>query len=790
MKFSEQWLREWVNPGIDTQELTSQVTMAGLEVDSIEPVSGVFSGVIVGLVEQVESHPDADKLKVCQVSAGENKYQVVCGAPNVREGLKVPFAILGAVLPGSFKIKKIKLRGVESHGMLCSESELGLSDMSSGLMELPDSSPVGEDFRAYLQLDDVSIDIDLTPNRGDCLSIAGIAREVGVLNKLAINTPEIVPVPPVNDSVFNVNIEAPAACPRYLGRVIKGVDTSVNVPLWMKEKLRRSGLRSIDPAVDVTNYVLLELGQPMHAFDLDKLTGSIQVRMARQGEELTLLDGQNVQLSPDTLLIADEDGPLAMAGIMGGEDSGITEVTTNLFLECAYFNPLVVAGKARQYGLHTDASHRYERGVDYDLQYKAMDRATQLIIEILGGEPGPVTASESLKDLPDKLKIKLRDQRLEQLLGLKIDRTEVEEILSRLGLHIEKLTVDGWLVSVPSYRFDISIEADLIEEVGRIYGYNNLPVTKPVGKLSLVAQNERQTPVELVREHLVTLGYQEIISYSFVQEALQNRVNPGMSAVALANPISPDLAIMRTSLWPGLLNALSFNLKRQQSRLRFFETGLRFVEFDGKLQQKLMLSGAITGKRFSENWSQGQENIDFFDIKGDLESLFQRLGGKVEFTVGHHKGLHPKQSAEIVKNNHSVGIVGCLHPEIQKSENFIGRVYLFELCLNEVIDGFLPFCGEISKFPAVRRDIALVVPEVVEFGEIKKVIMGVAGEWLRELILFDVYMGSGVPQGFKSLAMGLIWQHKNRTLNDEDIDIIFEKIMLATSEKFRAKLRS
>jgi phenylalanyl-tRNA synthetase beta chain len=790
MKFSEQWLREWVNPDISTQELVSQITMAGLEVDGVDPVAASFSGVVIGHIQQIEQHPDADKLRVCQVSAGDESFQVVCGAPNARVGISVPFAKIGAVLPGDFKIKKAKLRGVESFGMLCSEKELGISEAADGLMELPEDAPQGKSLHEYLNLNDVSIDVDLTPNRGDCLSIAGLAREVGALNKVQVEVPEINAVQPEIDDKFEVSVLSPAGCPRYLGRVIKGVNVKADTPLWMKEKLRRSGIRSIDPAVDVTNYVLLELGQPMHAFDLNQLTGKLQVRMAEKGERILLLDGQDVALTEGTLLIADERKPLAIAGVMGGEDSGVTPETKDLFLECAFFDPIVVAGKARSYGLHTDASHRYERGVDFDIQYKAMERATALILSILGGQPGPVCESVSASDLPERGLVKLRQERIHQLLGVRIDRTEVEEILTRLGLHIEKLTSDGWMVKVPSYRFDISIEVDLIEEVGRVYGYNNLPVTQSLGKLTLRPVDESVTPVQVVREHLVTLGYQEVVTYSFVDAVLQKKINPDVESIDLANPISSDLAVMRTSLWPGLLNTLSYNQKRQQSRLRLFETGLRFVVEDGELHQDYMLSGALMGDQMPENWAESPKEIDFFDVKGDLESLFGRLGGDFSFKVGQHPALHPGQTAEVFLNNQSVGLIGRLHPQIQKSQNFIGRVYLFELCLNKILKGKVPSYKEVSKFPSVRRDLAVVVSKEIEFDRIKQLISQNAGEWFQNLVIFDVYEGAGVPDGAHSLAMGLTWQHPQRTLNDEDVDRVFDGIVAELNEKFGAKLRS
>ncbi|MFD2229014.1 phenylalanine--tRNA ligase subunit beta [Alkalimarinus sediminis] len=790
MKFSEQWLREWVNPDINTEELVSQITMAGLEVDGVELVAGEFVGVVVGEVLSTEKHPDADKLSVCQVSAGDETFQVVCGAPNVRAGLKVPFATIGAVLPGNFKIKKAKLRGVESQGMLCAEAELGMSDASDGLMELPVDAPTGQDFREYMNLNDRMIEVDLTPNRSDCLSIAGLAREVGVLNKILVDKPKINAVVPTIKDTFPINVDAPACCPRYIGRVIKDINVNAESPLWMQEKLRRSGLRSIDPVVDVTNYILLEFGQPMHAFDLDKLSGSINVRMANDNEKITLLDGQEVELRSNTLVIADEAQALAIAGVMGGEYSAVSENTTNIFLECAFFEPISIAGKARSYGLHTDSSHRFERGVDYKLQSKMIERATELLLEIVGGNAGPISENVSTSDLPSRELVELRYARVESLLGLKIDKTEVEEILTRLGLHVDKLTKDGWLIKVPSYRFDISIEADLIEEVGRIYGYNNLPVTQPVGSLALKPCDESITPIADIQNHLVTLGYQEAITYSFVDPELQQKLDPENEGIALANPISADLSVMRTSLWTGLLKALLYNQNRQQDRVRLFETGLRFVKKGDDIDQSPMLAGVVSGSRLPENWTGGRDSVDFFDVKADLESLLSRLGSGFEFKKGSLPALHPGQAAEIVKNGEIVGYLGALHPEIHKSLNLNGSVYLFELCLNQIVKGNVPQCKEFSKFPEVRRDLAIIVNKEVQFNDVRSAIIEKAGDFLIDLNVFDVYQGQGVEPGKKSLAIGVTWQHVERTLNDDEITQTFNDIIDVLKDRFGAILRS
>ncbi|MGC8121004.1 phenylalanine--tRNA ligase subunit beta [Marinobacter sp. VGCF2001] len=790
MKFSEQWLREWVNPSIGSQELMDQITMAGLEVDGFEAVAGDFTGVVVGEVVSVASHPDADKLRVCQVSNGQQTVQVVCGAPNVRDGLKVPFAEVGAVLPGNFKIKKAKLRGQPSEGMLCSESELGLSDSHDGLMELPVDAPVGEPVADYLRLDDITIDVDLTPNRSDCLSIKGLAREVGVLNSLVTHAPEIEPVAAAHSGVPDIRVEAPAGCPRYLGRILRNVNLQAETPLWMQEKLRRSGVRSIDAAVDVTNYVLLELGQPMHAFDRDEIKGGIVVRMATAGEKLVLLDGQEVELTPETLVIADHEKPVAIAGVMGGEHSGVSEKTRDLVLESAYFDPITLAGKARHYGLHTDASHRFERGVDYELARAAMERATRLLMAIVGGEPGEIVEVASREHLPKAPVIDLREQRLADVLGMKIDRTTVEEILTRLGLHIDKLLKDGWRISVPSFRPDISIEEDLIEEVGRIFGYNNLPVTEPTGALGLRAREEAVRPLSAVRNFFVAQGYQEAVTYSFVDPKVQQLLDPDRQGIALANPISADLSVMRTTLWSGLLKTVGHNQNRQQPRIRLFETGLRFEQGAEGIRQQPMLAGVVVGNQNPENWVNGRRTTDFFDVKGELESLFRLLGIEISFIASQHPALHPGQTAELVRDGEHIGWLGTLHPQVQKNLELNGTILMFELFLESIVTGYVPNFKDISKFPEVRRDLAIIIGSDVAFAKVEHVARKHAGEHLTALRVFDVYEGEGLGEGNRSLALSLFWQHPERTLNEDEVHSLFNGVIEALKEELGATLRS
>jgi phenylalanyl-tRNA synthetase beta chain len=794
MKFSEQWLREWVNPANSSQALMDQITMAGLEVDGSEPVAGKFSGVVVGEVVAVEPHPDADKLSVCQVSDGASQVQVVCGAPNVRKGLKAPFAVVGAMLPGDFRIRKAKLRGQPSEGMLCSESELGLSDDHEGLMELPEDAPVGESLEQFLGLNDVTIDVDLTPNRSDCLSIRGIAREVGVLNGLVAEGPEIEAIAAVHSEVPDIAVRAPEGCPRYLGRILKDVDLAAPTPLWMQEKLRRCGVRSIDAAVDVTNYVMLELGQPMHAFDRDEIEGGIVVRMADANEKLVLLDGQEVELTSDTLIIADHAKPIAIAGVMGGEHSGVSPKTRDLLLEAAYFDPITLAGKARQYSLHTDASHRFERGVDYTLARDAMERATALLMDIVGGQPGEVVEVASPNDLPDDRTIDLREQRVADVLGVEIDRTTIEEILTRLGLHIDKLLKNGWRVHVPGFRPDISIEEDLIEEIGRIYGYNNLPVTEPTGALGLRPQSEATRPVCAIQNYFVDCGYQEAITYSFVDPKVQSLVNPDESGIALANPISSDLSVMRTSLWSGLLKTVGYNQNRQQSRIRLFETGLKFRRtgdaVDNTIDQQPMLAGVVVGNQLPENWANGRRTADFFDVKGELEGLFRMLGIDIQFSPGKHPALHPGQTAELVRNGQHVGWLGTLHPQVQKKLELDGTILMFELFLNSIVSGYVPNFKAISKFPEVRRDLAIVIGSELGFADVERVAKKHAGDNLTALRAFDVYEGENLGEGNRSLALSLFWQHPERTLNEEEVHSLFTGVIEALKAELGATLRS
>ncbi|MFK5947241.1 MAG: phenylalanine--tRNA ligase subunit beta [Methylococcales bacterium] len=790
MQISEAWLRELVNPPVSTEELVEQLTMAGLEVDSVEPAAAEFSGVVVGEVISMEQHSNADKLKVCQVVVGEAKsIQIVCGANNVRVGLKIPAALVGAVLPDNFKIKKSKLRGELSLGMLCSEKELGLATDADGLMELSEDAPVGTDIREYFSLDDNIIELDLTPNRADCLSVEGVAREVAVLNKMDWTAVAVAPVEITHDAVVKVSVEDTESCPRYLGRLIKNVNPNAETPLWMQESLRRSGVRSLGPIVDVTNYVLLELGQPLHAFDAEKLTGSISVRIGKKGEELALLNDQTIKLDGEALVIADEKQVLALAGVMGGEVTSVTDETQDIFLECAFFTPIAIAGKARNFGLHTDSSHRFERGVDFSLQERAIERATQLIVEIADGSVGPITEVTTTEALPARNAVKLRQKRIEKVLGIRMENAEVTKIFAGLGMQVE-VTDEGWNITPPACRFDIAIEADLLEEVGRIYGYNNLPNSSLLMRSELGKAEEAILPIARAEDLLVDRGFQEAITYSFVDEDIQQTLAPDDKFIRLQNPISSELSVMRTTLWCGLLNAALYNTKRQQTRVRLFETGLRFLNENKQTVQQKMLSGLVLGNVNEEQWSNKSRKVDFFDLKGDLEALFYLSDCEAQFRSVKHPALHPGQSAEIVNSDgQKMGLMGMLHPTIEKKLGFETAVFLFELQQELVFKKSVPKFVALSKYPSVRRDMALLVEEKVTAADIVNNIFAVKEDFIKDVQVFDIYRGEGVEDGYKSVALSLILQDSTQTLTDSVIDAIFNKVLEMLSNNINAKLR-
>jgi phenylalanyl-tRNA synthetase beta chain len=788
MQISENWLREWVNPPVDSETLASQLTMAGLEVGSLNVAAPALPGVVVAEIVAVESHPDADKLNLCQVNDGKETFSVVCGATNVRAGLKVALARIGAELPG-IKIKKAKLRGVESEGMICSATELQLAESSEGILELPGDAPIGISIVEYLSLDDSIIDIDLTPNRGDCLSIAGVAREVSAINKIALTQNNVTPVDSSIDDSFEVELLAPQQCPRYVGRIIKGIDPQAQTPMWMQEKLRRCGLRPISPVVDVTNYVMMELGQPMHGFDFDKLNGGIQVRLAQPAEKVALLDQSEVECRDDTLLIADHSGGVALAGIMGGIDSSVQPDTRNIFLEAAHFTAIELAGKARGFGMHTDASHRFERGVDAQLPPIAMQRATGLLLEIVGGEAGPIIDAVANDYMPQTQDVELRYERLNRLLGIEVAREEVSDILQRLNMQIAEGT-EGWQVTPPSYRFDINIEADLVEEVGRLIGYNNIPGKREASHIQMDSFSEQRVSVNQVRDVLVERGYFEAVTYSFVSPELQDLLDPGQQVLPLSNPISADMSVMRTRLLPGLVQALQHNLNRQQSRVRLFETGLCFIPDGENLVQTPHIAGVITGSRIDDGLYTAGEGVDFFDVKGDLESIL-RLADESElgFTRSDNPLLHPGQGADLTLRGETIGFVGALHPSLLNKLDINQSVLVFETKISPILTRKLPNFAEMSRFPFIRRDISITVEENLPVRELVDSIYSLKNEILQEVFVFDVYTGKEVRNNRKSVALGLILQDFSRTLVDEDVEDFVAKVLLQLKEHYNAELR-
>ncbi|MEM7026932.1 MAG: phenylalanine--tRNA ligase subunit beta [Pseudomonadota bacterium] len=789
MKFSENWLREWVNPDINTDELCAQLTMAGLEVDGVEAASADISDVVVAEVKTVEPHPEADKLTICQVDNGKEELTIVCGAPNVRQGLKTALANVGASLPAMEKLKPANLKGVTSNGMLCSARELGLGEDHDGILELPIDFEVGTDVKVAMDANDQIIEISLTPNRGDCLSIKGIAREVAVLKQLNFKQIEIDAIQSTSSQIRNVRLEADDACARYCGRVIESIDASVATPLWLKERLRRSGVRDINIIVDITNYVMLELGQPMHAFDQDKLNGDIAIRYATEGEEIQLLDESHQQLQADTLLIADESGPIAMAGIMGGQDSAVLEDSNTIFLESAFFLPEAIIGKARQYGLHTDSSHRFERGVDPQIQTQALERATALIIEYCGGNPGPVTEQRFEAGLPSNPEVILRKKRVTDLLGEELSECFIEEVLDNLEIEHNK-NKNQWVTKAPSHRFDIKIEADLIEELIRIHGYNEVKPVAPLSRLSMKQLDQEQNLKERIRSTLVNREYQEIISYSFIDPELNKLLKSKEETMFLANPISPDLAEMRTSLWPGLITTLQYNLKRQQNRIRLFETGLVFQGMKD-LKQSTMLAGCIYGNKYKKQWDINNSSCDLYDIKKDVECLLATnfFAKDLDYAKGNHPILHPGQCVSVKYRGHEIALFGQLHPQVGKQINIANSVYLFEIYMENILSQKEIRYQPISRFPLINRDIAVVIDDDIQLKDVLMQIQESATNLLINLELFDVYHGEGIEKGKKSLALGLTFQATSSTLKDEEVEAIMDTVLAGLNNKFGAKLR-
>ena len=787
MNISTSWLREWISPVVTDEILAEQLTMAGLEVDGIETVAPAFSKVVVGHVVSCEKHPDADKLNLCQVDVGEAEtVQIICGAKNVRTGLKVMAALVGAKLPGDFKIKKAKLRGVESFGMICSESELGISDSSEGIAELDVEATIGQDVREYLDLDDHIIELDITPNRGDCFSVLGVAREVSANYNMAFVMPDIE-ITALGKSSVATSVSNTSACPKYLTRSIKGIDNSVQTPQWMADKLKRSGQSTHSPVVDVTNYVLMELGQPMHAFDLAKIQGDIQVRNAKLGETVDLLNDSTVELKDDTLVITDAKSVLAIAGVMGGEASSTQTTTTDILLESAFFEPVSIAGKARNYGLHTESSLRFERGVDFNITELALDRAAQLVIEICGGKASEITKSVDESALPKLEPITITQAKIQKILGFELDSNWIEEKFINLDFEISDKTSNSWTIIPPSFRFDIRIPADLIEELARLYGYDKLPVQKLSLDANINVIKEAQIDKYDVMQALVSRGYQEVITYSFISEKYQDLINPLAKKITLKNPISADMSTMRSSLWAGLLQTVESNQRRGHTDARFFEIGLCFdgVKAD---EQSNKLAGIVSGNRFNAQWSSELQPLDFFDAKADLESLLSFTSATFDFEAAEHPALQKGQSAKISLNGEQVGWIGALSPAVQK-ELSLPKCYLYEVDLNAILAGKIAKYESFSSYQQAQRDIALVVDQATPVAALTQSINELKQTHFVSVSLFDVYSGEHIESGKKSVALSLTYQSLEATLADDEVNTKVDEVLALMKDKFSATLR-
>lgn len=784
MKFSESWLRTFVNPPLAARELADAITMSGVEVERIEPVAPPFDGVVVGEVLKVERHPDADRLTVCLVNAGGKPLTIVCGAPNVTAGIKVPAALPGANLPGA-AIRVAKVRGVESHGMLCSAKELGLAEDAAGLLVLPPDTAVGTDVRKLLDLDDQLLTLKPTPNRGDCLSLLGFAREVSAVTGALLAAPEPRAVRATVADRLAVTLEAPRACPRYCGRLVKGVNATAATPQWMTQRLARSGIRAISALVDITNYVMLELGQPLHAFDAGRLEGGIRVRQARAGEKLTLLNGEAPPLTPAFLVIADEAKAVALAGIMGGLDTSVSDGTRDVFLESAFFSPEAIAGKARLLNFTSDSSYRFERGVDFAGTLAALERATQFVLEICGGSAGPVT--EARAALPSRDPVRLRLARVERLLGIKLDGTQVSDILRRL--RFEFTAAEGeFRVTPPSHRFDIAIEEDLIEELARIHGYDRIPATLPAALTGMLPAPEGKRDAATIRRLLVSRDYQEIVSYSFVDAGWESDLAGNAAPVALANPIASQMSVMRSTLAGGLISSLAFNLSRKQPRVRLFEIGRCFMTpVSGEYPQPVRVGGLAYGDARHEQWGLKGRPADFYDVKSDVEALLAPRAA--EFRPAGHPALHPGKSARIVTGDMTVGWIGELHPRWQRKYDLPLPPVLFEFDLDAVRERGLPAYNETSKYPPVRRDIAAEIDEEISFQAILEGLRRERPAIVTEIGLFDIYRGTGVEKGKKSLAFRVLLQDTRKTLTDAEVESAIAQLRRVLQQQFNAKFR-
>jgi phenylalanyl-tRNA synthetase beta chain len=791
MQFSESWLRSFVNPSLDSEALSHLLTMAGLEVEEMQPVAPHFDKIVVGLVLSAEKHPDADKLKLCKVDVGQAEpLQIVCGAPNVAAGLRVPCALVGAKLPG-IEIKQAKVRGIESFGMLCSAKELGIADDAGGLLVLPADAPVGKNIRELLDLDDKIFTIKLTPNRADCLSLAGVAREVAALTGSALQLPAITPVAPGITDIREVVLDAAIACPRYCGRIVQGINAAITTPAWMRQRLQRSGLRSISTVVDITNYVMLELGQPLHAFDNARLSGAIHVRHPAAGEELVLLNGQTVKPSVGTLLIADEARALALAGIMGGEDTGVTAITQDVFLESAFFTPAAIAGKARVYGFSSDASHRYERGVDFTLQRAAIERATQLIIDICGGSAGPIVEAVAADKLPVRADITLRPAKIAKVLGLDFSVNQIDAFLNKLGFAYRR-NGDDFIVTPPARRFDMEIERDLIEEVARLHGYDNIPAHPPLATASMLPATETRRSDMTIRQAVAARGYREVINFSFVDAAWENDFCANASPVVLANPIASQMSVMRSSLIAGLVANLATNRKRQLDRVRVFEVGSCFLRDQNGapvpgFAQPVRLAGLAAGSVAPEQWGTPSRAVDFYDAKADVESLFKIDALRWQKTS--HPALHPGRAASAMFGGKCIGIVGELHPRWVQKYELVAAPVVFELELDALLQAEVSAYRAASNFPAVVRDLALIVDQDLAWQSLLDALRKAVPALVSCIDLFDVYAGKGIASGRKSLAFRIVMQDTQRTLEDAEVDKIVASIVAVAEREFAAELR-
>lgn len=791
MKVSELWLRDWLNPALSSEALAQKLTMAGLEVDAMTPVAGEFSGVVVARVLRTEPHPEADKLTLCDLSTGtEQVYRVVCGASNVRSGLNVAFAMNGAELPGGFKIKETHLRGELSQGMLCSLSELGMAERSDGIMELAEDAPLGHDLRDYLKLNDLVFDISLTPNRADCFSVLGIARELAALTQTSLSVQSPSPVTSSIEDTQAVQLIAEQACPRYTGRVLRGINPNAQTPVWLTERLRRAGIRAIHPVVDISNYVMLELGQPLHAFDLKKINGPLMVRMSDKDESLTLLDGSEICLTGQELVISDTQAILALAGVMGGLDSAVDAETQDIFLESAYFNPEVIAGTARRFGLSSDAAMRFERGVDFELSYRALERATALIIEICGGQAAPILRCEVAQYLPKNQNIAFDPRLVKRLSGLTIEADEMRSMLEALGLTVH-VDDDLWHVSIPSYRFDLRIGPDLVEEIIRLYGYDNIQTAELIAPVTVGRMNPRDAVMREFSLFFAGRAYHETISYSFVDPELQAALFPEASGFELLNPLSQDLAEMRVSLWPGLLASCIRNVHRQQTAISLFETGVVFEFHEGILQEKAKIAALLCGERDTFSWEASKRAYDFYDLKGDVEAFLAQCGIKnLMFSVAEHPALHPGKSAEIRINGMPCGFIGALHPRLAEALDLVDEVILFELDVAVLMQAPAARYQAISKYPQIRRDLSFLVSAELEVGSMLELIWSEQTKgWLQRVEVFDVYRGVGIPEGMKSVAIALILQAKDKTLVDSEINQEIDAIIHVLKQRFNVTLR-